>query len=301
MDLLRGRLAPLLRELNAHPVYGSMETIEDLRIFMQSHVFAVWDFMSLLKTLQRRLTCVDVPWVPTAFPRSRRFINEIVLGEESDEYDGRPTSHFELYLEAMEQVEADTSAIRRVVARAADGVVDACGEGVPEAARRFLEGTFAVIREGSAAAQAAVFAFGREDAIPDMFSRAGRESVGTVRRGDVDPYLVPGTAHRGGWGRSRSAGAGDGGGSMCGGRHGVGRGGDGGGGCASGSHPTLGWCRGGDGASEVVAYACRLGLRRVTVWVTSMGIFDSMTHSGCSVIRRGVRFGRSPNKLQTRG
>ena len=169
MDLLRGRLAQLLRELNAHPVYGSMETIEDLRIFMQSHVFAVWDFMSLLKTLQRRLTCVDVPWVPTAFPRSRRFINEIVLGEESDEYDGRPTSHFELYLEAMEQVEADTSAIRGVVARAADGVVDACGEGVPEAARRFLEGTFAVIREGSAAAQAAVFAFGREDAIPDMF------------------------------------------------------------------------------------------------------------------------------------
>ena len=136
---------------------------------MQSHVFAVWDFMSLLKTLQRRLTCVEVPWVPTAFPRSRRFINEIVLGEESDEYNGRPTSHFELYLEAMEQVEADTSAIRRVVAQAKRGVVEVRGAGVPEAAGKFLEGTFSVIQEGSAAAQAAVFAFGREDAIPDMF------------------------------------------------------------------------------------------------------------------------------------
>ena len=178
MDRLRGRLAPLLRELNVHPVYGSMETIEDLRIFMQSHVFAVWDFMSLLKTLQRRLTCVDVPWVPTAFPRSRRFINEIVLGEESDEYDGRPTSHFELYLEAMEQVEADTSAIRQVVAQAKRGVVEVRGAGVPEAAGKFLEGTFSVIREGSAAAQAAVFAFGREDAIPDMF----RALVGSLAK-----------------------------------------------------------------------------------------------------------------------
>lgn len=136
---------------------------------MESHVFAVWDFMSLLKALQRRLTCVDLPWVPTPFPASRRFINEIVLGEESDEYQGRPVSHFEIYLESMEAVKADTSTIRRVLSGASQGLDALSFEGAPAPAKEFVESTFRFIRERSAAAQAAAFAFGREDAIPDMF------------------------------------------------------------------------------------------------------------------------------------
>ena len=95
-SLLKLRLEPLRNQLAAHPLYGSIRSIEHVRVFMESHIFAVWDFMSLLKSLQRILTCVEVPWVPTAYPRSRRFINEIVLGEESDEHEGRAISHFEL-------------------------------------------------------------------------------------------------------------------------------------------------------------------------------------------------------------
>ena len=168
-ETLATRLAPLRKQMAEHPLYARIQTIEDVRIFMESHVFAVWDFMSLLKALQRALTCVEVPWIPTRFPASRRFINEIVLGEESDEYLGRPLSHFEVYLEAMKSVGASTRAIEGVVSEAAQGFTKLSFAGVPHSAKMFVENTFRVIEQGSAAAQAAVFAFSREDAIPDMF------------------------------------------------------------------------------------------------------------------------------------
>jgi hypothetical protein len=88
--------------LLGHPVYREINSLAALRLFMEHHVFAVWDFMSLLKTLQVRLCCVGVPWLPAADPQATRFINEIVLAEESDE-DGQGgyLSHFGLYLRSM--------------------------------------------------------------------------------------------------------------------------------------------------------------------------------------------------------
>ena len=166
---LDARLKPLRHRLSVHPLYANIRTLDHIRLFMESHVFAVWDFMSLLKALQRKLTCVDLPWIPTAYPASRRFINQIVMDEESDEFEGRPISHFELYLEAMEQVSADTSTIRNVVASAVYGVEGLPTEEAPAGAREFVECTFQIIGSGSTAAMAAAFTFGREDAIPDMF------------------------------------------------------------------------------------------------------------------------------------
>jgi hypothetical protein len=154
---------------------------------MESHVFAVWDFMSLLKALQARLTCVAVPWVPTPFPASRRFINEIVLGEESDEYLGRPISHFELYLEAMRDFGADTAPIESVVSHArtepgGSGIgigidigIDIAARRAPLAARNFVDTTFELIRQGKLHALAAAFTFGREDIIPDLFRQLVRD------------------------------------------------------------------------------------------------------------------------------
>jgi hypothetical protein len=173
VEELEARIAPLRERLTAHPLYGAIGTREQLRLFLESHVYAVWDFMSLLKSLQQRLTCVAVPWVPTEFAASRRFINEIVLGEESDEFEGRPMSHFEVYLEAMRECGAETDGVLRVVGAARGGELEL--EGVPEAAARFMRNTFAVIRHGSTAAQAAAFTFGREDVIPDMFRELVRE------------------------------------------------------------------------------------------------------------------------------
>ncbi len=166
------RLEPLYRRLAEHRVYRTIGSIEDLHVFVEAHVYAVWDFMSLLKTLQRGLTCVVVPWVPSRYPLSRRLVNEIVLGEESDLYAGRPASHFELYLTAMRQCGASTGAIETLIAglrrgEDLDGLLD--GPGIPEAARRFVRTTFACIGTGKLHAVAAAFTFGREDLIPDMF------------------------------------------------------------------------------------------------------------------------------------
>jgi hypothetical protein len=161
------------QSLLAHPVYRQLRTPADLRVFMEHHVFAVWDFMSLLKALQRELTCLETPWRPVGNARVRRLVNEIVLGEESDVTpDGAVISHFELYLQSMEEAGADTGPIRRFLALLEEGrtVAQALQEvPLPEGVRGFVRHTFEVIDEGRPHEVAAAFTYGREDLIPDLF------------------------------------------------------------------------------------------------------------------------------------
>jgi pyrroloquinoline quinone (PQQ) biosynthesis protein C len=144
-----------------------------LRIFMEYHVFAVWDFMSLLKSLQRNLTCVEVPWVPTNNAKSRRLINEIVMVEESDvDEKGNNISHYELYLTAMEQCGANTKPIKDFVELIRQGVTvkEALKKlHIPEGIAHFVSQTFAFVDYGNPHQIAGAFTFGREDLIPDMF------------------------------------------------------------------------------------------------------------------------------------
>lgn len=190
IEIIESRLSPLRATLAAHPLYASIRTAAHLRLFMQSHIFAVWDFMSLVKALQSRLTCVTSPWVPTALPASRRFINEIVLGEESDEFAGEPTSHFELYLRAMQQAGADTGPILDLLAvLPVTPVLEAIEAAtVPDGPRAFLKNTFARIEAGNLHAIAAAFTFGREDVIPDMF-RALVDDLNGEHTGTLSIFL----------------------------------------------------------------------------------------------------------------
>jgi hypothetical protein len=159
--------------LVSHPIYGIVDSPARLRRFMEHHVFAVWDFQSLLKALQQRLTCTTIPWVPTPDPEARRLVNEIVLVEESDELpDGGYASHFELYLAAMGRAGADTGPITRLLdalraGASLDGALADCGG--PPAALEFIRRSFAVIAAGETHRIVAAFTYGREDVIPDMF------------------------------------------------------------------------------------------------------------------------------------
>jgi Protein of unknown function (DUF3050) len=169
------RLARLRVQLRDHPLYAALRRPRDLRTFLQHHVFCVWDFMSLLKALQRQLTSIDVPWLPTADPVARRLINEIVLGEESDEDGmGGHLSHFELYLAAMRDIGADMTPIERFLSvLRAGGTVDAGLEAarVPSAVAVFVRQTLDLARSAPLHRLAAAFALGREDVIPTMFVR----------------------------------------------------------------------------------------------------------------------------------
>lgn len=176
---LQQQLSPTRQALVNHPLYPAIKNLHSLQVFMQHHVFAVWDFMSLLKALQQHLTCVSLPWVPVGSPAARYLVNEIVTGEESDiDEQGNRTSHFELYLRAMEQAGADTAPVQLLLSRLGQGQNIAAAlqqTFIPPAARAFMQQTFKVVEDGQPHILAAVFTFGREDLIPSMFIEMVKE------------------------------------------------------------------------------------------------------------------------------
>lgn len=149
-----------------HPLYSKINDLEDLRIFMQGHVFAVWDFMSLLKSLQRKLTCVELPWRPSPYGDwIVRMINEIVLGEESDiDPEGVASGHFSLYLKAMQEISADTTPILNLMK-------DLNFNAIPRQVREVVLTHLDWAQNGKLEEVAAAFFWGREGIIPEMFER----------------------------------------------------------------------------------------------------------------------------------
>lgn len=173
IEKLMEAIAPYRNSLLQHPIYKDMKTLEDFQIFMEQHVYAVWDFMTLLKALQLKLTGMNLPWSPAAEPLVTRLINDIVLAEESDE-DGQGgyCSHFELYLRAMKEAGASTEKMKSLLENLAKGknFQEALSNlELPQSVISFLNKNFKVVEEGKAHEIAASFTLGREDLIPDLF------------------------------------------------------------------------------------------------------------------------------------
>ncbi len=175
LEQLQASLDPLRRQLLSHPIYEDLRSPQALRIFMQHHVFAVWDFMSLLKALQRGLCCVTVPWVPATPSIGARLVNEIVLAEETDD-DGHGgyASHYELYRQSMLRFDVDTAQSDRFVELLRNGqsIESAMQRAeLSDAMQYFVAHTFAIIDSGDLCRIASAFTFGRENLLPGVFQK----------------------------------------------------------------------------------------------------------------------------------
>ena len=162
-------------KLRQHPLTQrqSINCVSDLKIFMENHVYAVWDFMCLVKQLQQHLAPSGSPWIPKYSPTARRWINEIVLGEESDITINNQThaSHFESYIVAMNEIGIDTEWIKQWTT-----LVETIGwtnaiqhPRVPKPAKHFMTETKSFIDSDKPWVMCAALALGREDLLPEQF------------------------------------------------------------------------------------------------------------------------------------
>lgn len=159
-------------ELFNHQLFAKIKTIEECRIFMEHHIFAVWDFMSLAKKVQEIFAPIKTPWEIPIEPKYTRFINEIILSEESDQLeDGRVMSHCEMYLEAMREIGASTQMFEDFL-RALQ-VYDLHSidvrQFIPDPAYEFMKHTFSIVNSKQPHMITASFCYGRENIIPGMF------------------------------------------------------------------------------------------------------------------------------------
>ena len=176
---LEQTIEPYRKKLIQHDLYKNLTSVASIRLFMEQHIYAVWDFMSLVKALQINLTCTSLPWTPQGHAATRRLINEIVWGEESDvDSKGAPTSHFEMYITAMHEVGANTAQILSLISliQNQENIFDALQKvEMNKETREFVSFTFDAIMNQEIHIVAAIFTFGREDLIPDMFLEIVRQ------------------------------------------------------------------------------------------------------------------------------
>lgn len=167
----------LFQQLRHHRIYNEIPHKNNLRIFMQHHVFAVWDFMSLIKSLQIHLAPTRLPWVPPHNARFAHFINQMVLEEESDfaltDHIDQDThaSHFESYCLAMHELGANINPVLLFVERVRNNGLESAlnTTDIPPAAKQFMAFTFEIIERNEAHLTAAVIAYGRETLVPELF------------------------------------------------------------------------------------------------------------------------------------
>ena len=193
INYIENKIKPLRDKLLNHRLYSRISKIEDLQAFTENHIYAVWDFMSLLKALQINLTCTKTPWGPNKNSQTAYLINEIVLAEETDvNQEGDRKSHYELYLDAMEDIGASTKKSTDLITKMinSDDIFKTIDNlEIHPNIKEFLKFTFSVIDEGEPHKIAAIFTFGRENLIPNMFNEILHEFQKNITEIDISKLI----------------------------------------------------------------------------------------------------------------
>ena len=193
VEKIRDSIKEPREKLLNHKLYTEIKSIEDLQIFTSNHIFAVWDFMSLLKALQNNLTCTKVPWTPNKNSETAYLINEIVLAEETDiSQDGKRKSHYELYLDAMIDIGVKVENVEKniMLLSSSDSIENSIEKlDIHPKIKEFLKFTFSIIDEGKPHKIAAIFTFGRENLIPNMFNEILHEFQNNFTEKDISKLI----------------------------------------------------------------------------------------------------------------
>jgi len=166
----------LKQSLTSHKLFSNELNLSQMSKFMESHIFSVWGFMSLLKSLQSGITVTGAPWIPNENSRNglTNFINEIVLCEESDDIGNIGyMSHFEFYLLAMNKMKASTSQINLLIERLKsekynEKLIDELD--IYSEVKDFVKFDLDIALSGNLSKIVGGFALGREKVIPNIFS-----------------------------------------------------------------------------------------------------------------------------------
>jgi len=173
MFITNPKIKSLQKELTEHPIYNSINTLVELQCFLENHIYSVWDFMSVLKYIQHYIAPSNYPWIPKNSGKLRRFINEIVLEEESDttSFNDKYLSHFEIYQYAMTEIGADINQSNEFIKIVENRGINYALQysEIPKAAKKFIESTFEIINKDKLHLVVSSFTFGRETIIPEMF------------------------------------------------------------------------------------------------------------------------------------
>ncbi len=167
-----------------HSIYQYLESPKALNLFLEHHIFCVWDFMSIVKSIQHDVVPAQVPWKPSSSDeRFQRIINEIVLAEESDlDINGNPKSHFLMYIDAMLESNASTDQIGYFVETLDFNQLS-------KATREFVSYSLEIANSGCLVSKMSSFFYGREDLIPPMFTSLVRSAKILNERPKLKYYL----------------------------------------------------------------------------------------------------------------
>jgi Protein of unknown function (DUF3050) len=140
---------------------------------MEQHVFAVWDFMCLLKELYRSVVSIFPPWFPPKDALSAHLICSILAEEEGDlTEDGKSyLSHYEIYITAMEKIGANTDPIKKLLTllKGRHNIQDALSHiPIRSTTKDFVLTTFSFF-ELQAHQLASAFVYGREGITAAIF------------------------------------------------------------------------------------------------------------------------------------